>query len=439
METPRVLASDWETTLSEQAPTSAFNLKDYLRYWGRMIICALTGGRLYYLWLFVLAVFISLGLLAYSHQITEGLSVTNMSDQVSWGIGIANFIFFVGIAASTVLIVVPAYITHNRPIRGVVILAEQLAFAAIVVALLFILTDLGRPERVWHMMVGAGGKLNLPSSLLAWDMVVFNLYLVLNMHIPGYRLYKYYRREKPTWYLYLPLVFVSIASAVGINTVEAFMLSGLGTRHFWNSSILAPRFLMSAFSVGPAVMVLVFSAINGFTAFEVSSTVFKYLRNVMRITLPVNFFLLLCELFKDFYPNTLGAAASRYLYFGTEEHNGLVPFIWTAVALNVVALTIVSIRPLRKNRALFITACVSTIIGIWIEKSAGLVFPGFTPSPLGEIVEYTPNLGEIAVSLGVVALGAMIFTFVAKASIAILTGEMALAGPLPSDDHQHQN
>lgn len=398
----------------------------YLEYWIRMIRCALTGGRLYYIWLSVLGVFLALGAFSYYHHLVAGLEVTNMSDQVSWGIGIANFVYFVGVAASAVLLVYPAYVKGNKDIKEVVILGEQLAFTAIVMCLLFICTDVGRPERLWHLMPFLGGQLNLPSSLLAWDVVVFNVYLILNLHIPGYLLYMRYKGEKPVTYFYLPLVFISIFFAVSIHTVTAFLLSGLGTRYFWNTAIMAPRFLISAFAVGPAILTLIFEVINRHTKLQVKKTVFEHLTNIMTFTLPINLFLLGCEVFKELYPNTIHALSARYLFFGLDGHNMLTKFIWTAVVLNIVSTIVVVVPKLRSDRRIFLVTCVMTIIGIWIEKGMGLIFPGFIPTPLGEVVEYVPNMGEIFVSLGVVALGALMFTVSTKVSVAILTGELAI-------------
>ncbi|HBF13301.1 MAG TPA: polysulfide reductase [Deltaproteobacteria bacterium] len=399
---------------------------NYLEYWMRMTRCALTGGRLYYIWLGVLGFFLAIGGFSYHHHLVAGLEVTNMSDQVSWGIGIANFVYFVGVAASAVLLVYPAYVKGNKDIKEVVILGEQLAFTAIVMCLLFISTDIGRPERLWHLIPLIGGQLNLPSSLLAWDVVVFNVYLALNLHIPGYLLYMRYKGEKPQPYFYLPLVFVSIFFAVSIHTVTAFLLSGLGTRYFWNTAIMAPRFLITAFAVGPALLTIIFEIINRQTKLHVKPSVFAYLLNIMKVTLPINLFLLGCELFKELYPNTIHALSARYLFFGLDGHNMLTKFIWTATAFNILSTIIVVVPRLRSDRRIFLGACVMTIIGIWIEKGMGLIFPGFIPTPLGEIVEYVPNMGEIFVCLGVVSLGALMFTITTKVAIAILTDELVM-------------
>jgi molybdopterin-containing oxidoreductase family membrane subunit len=408
----------------------------YLSYWLRMVRCVLVGSRVYYAWMGSLLVVLTVGLIAYARQTMTGLVVTAMTDQVSWGIYNANFVFFVGIAAAAVLLVVPSYVYHRKDIKEVVLIGELLAVTAGVTCLLFIMSDLGHPERAWHLMPGAG-FLNLPRSLLAWDVVVFSGYLLLNLHIPGYVLYKTYRGETPRPIFYIPLVFISMFWAVSIHTVTAFLLSGLASRPFWNSAILAPRFLISAGASGPALLTLIFTVVRNRTPLKVKDSVFNYLQYVLRITMPINLFLLACDVFTEFYPGALHSINARYLYFGLGEHHMLPKFIWSAITFDVLA-TVIFVSRLRTDKRFLYTGCALTLLGIWIEKGMGLLFTGFTPSPLGEVVEYAPNAAEIFVCLGVLSLGALIFTAMAKVAIAIQTGELRLRpGPAVTASEAH--
>jgi len=213
----------------------------YLRFWFDMITYSLKGSAVYLLWIGGLALFVASSGFVYYEQLVEGLQVTHMTNEVCWGLGIANFVYFVGVAAAAVILVFPAYVYHNKELKEVVLVGELLAFVAIAMCLLFIYTDIGRPDRFLHLLPipGAGGILNLPSSLLAWDVIVFNVYLILNLHIPGYLLYKIYKGETPKKIFYLPFVLLSIVWVVSIHTVTAFLLSGLGVRGFWNTAVMA--------------------------------------------------------------------------------------------------------------------------------------------------------------------------------------------------------
>ena len=110
--------------------------------------------------------------------------------------------------------------------------------------------------------------------------------------------------------------------------------------------------------------------------------------------------------------------------FGLHGHNELTRFIWTATAFNIAAAIVFLVPRLHQNPWIMHLACVLAIVGVWTEKGLGLVIPGFVPTPLGAIVEYMPNWGEIQVSLGIGAIGVLIFTFMAKGAIAVLTGKL---------------
>ena len=92
--------------------------------------------------------------------------------------------------------------------------------------------------------------------------------------------------------------------------------------------------------------------------------------------------------------------------------------------MNLVAAVILSVHKLRQTPRLLNLACGLAFVGIWIEKGMGLVVPGFIPTPLGEVFEYSPTVTELLVSLGIWSLGAMVFTVLAKATLAVQTGRV---------------
>ncbi|MDH3694929.1 MAG: polysulfide reductase NrfD, partial [Gammaproteobacteria bacterium] len=169
----------------------------------------LRGGLLYWTWILLLIAAALVGVWFYVGQLQNGLIVTGMSDQVSWGFYISNFAFLVGIAASAVLLVIPAYIFHRHDIKQVVLLGEGMAVAAVVMAMLFVVVDLGRPDRIWHM-IPLIGRFNFPISLLAWDVVVLSGYLLLNLAVPFYIHFCHYRNREPNYKLYFPLVVLAM-------------------------------------------------------------------------------------------------------------------------------------------------------------------------------------------------------------------------------------
>ena len=399
--------------------------KRYMVYWYRMIRYAFTGSWKFYLILGCLSFLVFCGVRAYLIQFSEGFIVTNMTDQISWGAYIANFTYLVGVAAAAVLLVYPSYIYHKHELKEVVLFGELLAVCAIIMCLLFIAVDLGRIDRFWHVIPGIG-KLNFPTSILAWDVVVLNVYLLLNLHIPGYILYRRYLKKDARGHHYLPFVYLSIVWAVSIHTVTAFLYSGFAGRPYWNSAILAPRFLVSAFASGPAILIIIFHFIKKLTGFPISPYVVHYLKKVMKYALLTNLFFLGCEIYKEFYTDSQHVASARYLFFGLHGHKMLVPYIWTGITIEVSALFILLFPKLRDKWLLY-PACVFIIIGIWIEKGMGLLIPGFIPSTLGDINEYSPSTIEFFVCLGIWSLGVLLYILLSKVAIAIETGKLSIS------------
>ena len=206
-------------------------MRDYLTFLFRVWRLSFQGSTKFYLWMSVLTVLCLAGLHAWARQFVDGLQTTGMTNQVSWGAYIANFTFLVGVAAAAVMLVIPAYIYKKEHMHEVVLFGELLAIAVIVMCLLFVTVDLGRPDR-FHHMIPPFGIFNFPGSILSWDVIVLNGYLLLNLHIAGYLLYCRYRQQQPTKKFYIPFVFLSIAWAVSIHTVTAFLYVGLAGRSY---------------------------------------------------------------------------------------------------------------------------------------------------------------------------------------------------------------
>jgi len=380
---------------------------------------------LYYAWLAFLSVLVSVGVLAYAWQLKNGLVVTGMTSYVSWGLYIGNFTFLVGVAAAAVLLIIPAYLYDFGPIKEVVIVAEALAVSAILMVLMFVTADLGRPDRFWHLIPFLG-MLNIPRSMLSWDLVVVNGYLVLSLTIAGYLLYKAYQRQEPNMSLILPFILLSIPWAVSIHTVTAFLYNGLPARPFWNASILAPRFLASAFCSGPALIILIYQIVRRYTKFHVTNEALFKIAELICYAMAINLFLLGAELFKEIYSDTLHLAPLKYLYSGLHGKDALVPWMWTALVFNVIAFLLFLVPTSRKNFKTLNLGCLLMIVGIWIEKGLGLVVPGFIPAPLGEVWEYAPTITEILVMVGIWGVGILVFTLLLKIIIPIETGEFTV-------------
>jgi molybdopterin-containing oxidoreductase family membrane subunit len=376
------------------------------------------GPLAYWLWLGLLSCGIVFGGWHYFAQLSDGLIVTNMSDQVAWGFYISNFTFLVGVAAAAVMLAIPAYIFDRRDVKDVVLMGDTMAVTAVIMAMLFIMVDLGRPDRIWHLIPGIG-KFHFPVSMLAWDVVVLLGYLLLNAGISFYILYNHYQEKHPILWRYFPFVILAIFWAISIHTVTAFLYSSNPGRPFWHTALLAPRFIASAFASGPALMIIGFQIIKRVIGYPISQTVISLLALIMAVALQITLFFVGTEIFTEFYNEGAHSASFRYLFLGLDGATALQPWIWSALAMLVVATAILMIHRLRKNMFLLNVACVLTIIGVWIEKGMGLVIPGSVPTPMGEILEYLPNMTEVSISIGIWSIGFLIFTLLAKAAAPI--------------------
>jgi len=394
-------------------------MKTYVHFLYRCFRLSFVGDWRYHLWMFILTVLALFGLNAYCKQLVQGLATSGMTDQVSWGMYIANFTFLVGMAAAAVMIVIPVYLYKNQELKDLVIFGELLAVASIIMCLLFVTVDLGRPDKFLHLFA----RMNFPMSMLVWDVIALNGYLLLNLHICGYIIYCKYRKKTPSKLFYIPFVFTAIVWAVSIHTVTGFLYSGLGGRPFWNSAIIAPRFLASAFAAGPAFLLLTVQILDKVTDYHLPDKAITTLKRIIAAALAINMFLLVCEVFTEFYTDSMHGVSARYLFFGLHGHTALVPWIWTSVALTTMALGIFWL-PMTQSLRWMNVACVMLIIGIWIEKGMGLIIPGFVPTPLGEIVEYTPTLNETIVCFGIWAFGLMLYSIFVRVTVPVLSGKL---------------
>ena len=401
-------------------------IRNFRRFCLDSLRLVVVGTRAYYGWVAFLLALMGLGIVAYLGQFQDGLIHTNMRDQVSWGFYIGNFTFLVGVAAAAIMLIIPAYVYEWKPIKEIAILGELLAISALVMCLGFVLVDIGRPDRFWHIMPLVG-LLNFPSSLLAWDVIALNSYLLLNYVVATYLLYCAYTDRHYVKRFVYPLVFLSIPMAVSIHTVTAYLYNGLGARPYWNSAILAPRFLASAFCSGPAILLILLQILRKTTRLEIKDEAIFKIAELMAYTMGFNLFLTAAEAFKEFYTNSDDVVFIRYLYLGLRGHYTLVPFAWASVLCGLVAFLLFLVPKTRKNWVTLNIGCVLIYTSVYIEKGMGLIIPGLTPDTLGEIYTYRPSLTEVGVASGIFALGFLVFTLMLKVAVPVMLGDFTMA------------
>jgi Ni/Fe-hydrogenase subunit HybB-like protein len=379
-----------------------------------MLEKALKGSIKYYGWMVALLGVIGVGVLCYLWQLSFGLGITGMSRDVSWGFYIAQFTFLVGVAASAVMVVLPYYLHNYKAFGRITILGEFIAVAAVTMCVLFIFVDLGQPMRILNVLLYP-----TPNSVLFWDMIVLNVYLLLNIVI-GWKVLEAERNNVPPAAWLKPLIYLSIPWAVSIHTVTAFLYCGLPGRGFWLTAILAPRFLSSAFCAGPALLILLCLIIRKFTKFDPGKEQIMSLSKIVAYAICVNVFFILCEVFVVFYsriPDHMDHM--KYLFVGLHGHGVYVPWMWASMALMGLAIILLVTPACRKNEGVLAVACVFVFVGTWIDKGLGMISGGFVPNPLHHVTEYVPTIPELLISLGIWATGLLILSALYKIAITI--------------------
>jgi len=379
-----------------------------------MLEKALVGTKRYYLLLAILAGIFALGFLFYLKQLQFGLGITGMGRDVSWGFYIAQFTYLVGVAASAVMVVLPYYLHDYKAFGRVTILGEFLAVAAVIMCVTFVFVDMGRPDRVVNLF-----KYPTPNSVMFWDILVLNGYLLLNIVI-GWNVLECERHSvaPPKWIKFLS--YVSIPWAVSIHTVTAFLYAGLPGRGYWLTAIMAPRFLSSAFAAGPSLLILLCLLVRKYTKFDPGKEQIQSLAKVVTYALLINVFFFFCEVFTVFYSQIPDHMLHfKYLFAGIGDKARLVPFMWFSIVGMTVTALLLTNPKLRRNENTLAALCGMVILTTWIDKGLGLMTGGFVPNPMEKVTEYAPTVPEALITLGVWALGFLVLTLLYKVAVSI--------------------
>jgi len=379
-----------------------------------MLEKALVGSKKYYAWLTALLIFIGVGFLCYIYQLYAGLGITGMSRDVSWGFYIAQLTFLVGVAASAVMLVLPYYLHNYKEFGRITILGEFLAVASILMCMLFVTVDLGKPFRLVNIF-----RYPTPNSVLFWDVFVLTGYLLLNIVI-GWITLSAERRSVPPPVWIKPLIYLSIPWAVSIHTVTAFLYAGLPGRGYWLTAILAPRFLASAFAAGPSLLIILALIIRRISTFDAGTKAIQTLAKIVTYAIIINVFFFFLEIFTVFYSAIPEHTQHfRYLFEGLHGKNALVPWMWTSLTMAFIAIGLLIYPPTRQNEKLLPLACALVFFSTWIDKGLGMIAGGFVPSPLEHVTEYIPTIPELFISLMVYAIGLLVLTVLYKITLSV--------------------
>jgi Ni/Fe-hydrogenase subunit HybB-like protein len=379
-----------------------------------MIEKAFKGGKTYWIFLGILLAVISIGVSAYLRQLSTGLSVTGMSRDVSWGLYIAQFTFFVGVAASAVTVVLPYYLHDYKAFGKITILGEFLSVAAVAMCFLFIFVDLGQPFRIMNVFLYPS-----PESPMFWDTVALSVYLCMNLVISWAVLASEYRGTPPPRWL-RALIILSIPWAVSIHTVTAFLYSGLPGRQLWLSALTAARFLASAFSSGPALLILLCLLMRRTMRYDAGRDAIKSLAVIIAYAFSIHVFFTGLEFFTVLYSGIESHVAPlAHMYGMHDSGTGPALLMWISSSMAVTGLVLFLIPSTRNSMKCLPYAALAVLLSVIIEKGYVFITAGFVPSPLHELSGYTPAVVEILITAGIWGTGIFVLSLLIRVFVTV--------------------
>jgi molybdopterin-containing oxidoreductase family membrane subunit len=395
------------------------------------------GGRGIARWLLLLLVLMGVGFGVWIYQFIHGLQVTDMRDNVIWGLYIITFMYFVGLSAGGLIIASAGRLFHVDRFRPIVRLAVLEAAVTVATAAGLIIPDLGHPERILNLIVHAHWM-----SPMVWDITIIFIYLVLSLTY----LWLYTRRdlaERGSWMalgtkdtsaearahdyrLTYILAWIALPAAVLVHSITAWIFGLQISRGFWYSAIMPPLFISSALVSGLALVIVLALVVRRYGRVDFDDGLVSFLGGLLAVFLAVEAFLVLCEVLAGYYPG-IPTDAVRQLLSGRYAPGFAVEII---VGL-VVPFALMAVAAVRRRPGWVLVASVLALIGIFVHRGNIIVIGlGHAPiplapgTPLGTPLDngssfattsvYFPTLWEFLIVLGILAFSALLFTLGAR-------------------------
>lgn len=397
-------------------------------------------GSSFKIWIGFLLLIIGIAGFMYIRQLKYGLGTTDMRDIASWGLYIADFVFLIAVSLVGSLITAILKLSNVKWATPLTRIAEIIAVAALFSALLIIVVDMGRPDRLWHIFVY--GRLQSP---IVWDILVVNTYLVISMLllyiplIPDIALLRDKMGHKPKWqqkmYKILSLgwqgteeqfriqnlslkvlMVIIIPVALSIHTVTSWLFAST-LRPGWDSTIFGPYFVAGAFMVGAATVIVTMYFIRKTYKFQdyITDEHFNLMGKLLVLTSLVYLYFNLNEFMVPAYKMKSGESA-HILGLLVGEYSLL---FWSVQILGMLLpIMLLIIKPFRKPKPLMIIS-VAVVIGAFLKR-----FLIVTPTLLHPFLpiqnypdsygHYDPTFSEMMITIGSMAGVALVISLFIK-------------------------
>ncbi len=377
------------------------------------------SGRLGRGWLTALGLLVLFGLAAWIYQLTQGLIVTGMRDEVSWGLYIVTFAFFVGLSAGGLIMASAAEVFGVRGVRPLTRLGVLCAGACVFVAAIMIIPDLGKPARVFELF-----RYPHWSSPMVWDVLIIIVcfcFAIADLTVMSRRDISATRRAR--WLRIL--AYLGLPAAVLLHSITAWIFGLQISRPFWNTALLAPMFVTSAILSGTALIAVVGLAAQRFDRLSVPEETWSTVRKLLATALAVDLFLVGADYLTVIWGNVPRERAALDLILPGGSWQWVFWFEWVVGGLIPFLLLVVP-RWSRRRGAL-LAASVLVMVGVYAFRVelvvGGLLKPilSLAPgiaigsyqngvSPFQVTGSYHPTWVEYAIVLGVTAFLALLIT-----------------------------
>ncbi|OGW92637.1 MAG: hypothetical protein A3I73_01625 [Omnitrophica bacterium RIFCSPLOWO2_02_FULL_45_16] len=359
--------------------------------------------------LIFLLIVVGVAFIGWLCQLQIGLAVTGMNKPVFWGIYIVTFVFFIGISAGGIAVAALSHLAGIEKFKPVSRVAEVVAIISLILAMIAIVFDLGRPDRLMHLFMYP--QINSP---LVWDVFVINIYLVLCvamlfLSIQG--------RTK----LLKVFAVISIPAFVLVHSITAWIFGLMKSQAGWHTAILAPLFIISALVSGLACVLVTMLFSRRFLGIHFDDDVIISLGKYFKGLLPVLFYFLFCEFLTAGFANIpTHTVVLRELFIGK-----FAGIFWFDIGLGIIIPFLIIISRFGETITGVGTASLLSFLGVFAER-IDIVLPSFFHPALMNLripYSYRPTGVEFLLVTGLFALSAVLFIAAAKVIPMLEGGE----------------
>ncbi|MGA7833628.1 MAG: NrfD/PsrC family molybdoenzyme membrane anchor subunit, partial [Acidimicrobiales bacterium] len=270
-----------------------------------------------------------------------------------------------------------------------------------------------------------------------WDVMIVTAYLAFSV-IDLAILQRHTNDPKKLKKTARVLAYIGLPLAVSLHTVTAWIFGLQISRAWWNTSLMAPLFVVSAVVSGVALVTLLALAAKRWGKFSLPTDTREWLRKFIVTALLIDLFMVACDYVTIYWGNVpasrgelnlvLPGGSWSWVFWGEWIVGGLIPVLFLAVprfrqmkgSLGIATgLILVGVFCFR------IELVIVGFVNPLIQLAPGTALGTYTPStPSFELVgRYCPTWVEVSIVLGLISLCLAIVT-VGYRSLRLNDGRM---------------